>query len=83
MRRRRPSPRARNTKAWAGRFAEPTAAIVERFTSSLAVDRHLYPYDVAGSLAHVRALVRARLLTAAEGRRLARGLERVRHELDA
>jgi argininosuccinate lyase len=81
MRRRRSSPPTRIPKPWAGRFAEPTAAIVERFTSSLAVDRHLYPYDVAGSLAHVQALVRARLLTAAEGRRLTRGLERVRREL--
>jgi len=83
MTRRRPSPRTRAAKAWAGRFDEPTAAIVEAFTSSLAVDRHLYPYDIAGSIAHVRALVRARLLTAAEGQRLLRGLERVRRELDA
>ena len=83
MKKRRRSPSRRGAKAWAGRFEEPTAAIVEAFTSSLAVDRQLYPYDIAGSLAHVRALVRARLLTAAEGRRLARGLERVRRELDA
>jgi argininosuccinate lyase len=83
MRRRRSSSRTRTSKAWAGRFGEPTAAIVERFTSSLAVDRHLYAYDIAGSLAHVQALVRARLLTAAEGRRLTRGLERVRRELAA
>jgi len=83
MTKRRGSPSRRGRKAWAGRFDEPTAAIVEAFTSSLAVDRHLYPQDVTGSLAHVRALVRARLLTAAEGRRLTRGLERVRRELDA
>jgi argininosuccinate lyase len=80
---RRRSPSRRGKKAWAGRFDEPTAAIVEAFTSSLAVDRHLYPHDVAGSLAHVRALVRARLLTAAEGRRLTRGLGRVLKELEA
>jgi argininosuccinate lyase len=74
---------ARSRKAWAGRFAEPTAAIVEAFTSSLAVDRRLYPYDIEGSLAHVRALVRAGLLSPAEGRRLTAGLGRVRRELDA
>jgi argininosuccinate lyase len=73
----------RSRKAWAGRFAEPTAAIVEAFTSSLAVDRRLYPYDIEGSLAHVRALVRAGLLSASEGRRLTTGLGRVRRELDA
>jgi argininosuccinate lyase len=83
MKRIRPRKTPRLAKAWSGRFTKPTAPIVEAFTSSLEVDRQLYPHDVAGSLAHVRALVRARLLTAVEGRRLTRGLERVRRELDA
>ena len=78
--RRRTKPGA--AKAWAGRFDEPTAAIVERFTTSLPVDRALYPHDVTGSVAHVRGLVRAGLLTRREGSRLVRGLERVRRELD-
>jgi argininosuccinate lyase len=71
------------TKAWSGRFAAPTAAAVEAFTTSLPVDRQLYPHDVAGSVAHVHALVRARLLTRREGKRLEAGLARVRRELDA
>ncbi|HLY38543.1 MAG TPA: argininosuccinate lyase [Candidatus Binatia bacterium] len=75
-------PKARAVKAWAGRFAAPTAPLVEAFTSSLAVDRRLWPHDVRGSVAHVRGLVRARLLTAAEGKRLARGLGRVARELE-
>ncbi|MGH7893646.1 MAG: argininosuccinate lyase, partial [Candidatus Binatia bacterium] len=45
--------------------------------------RVLYPHDVAGSGAHVRGLVRARLLTRREGQRLLRGLARVERELDA
>ena len=69
-------------KAWAGRFEAPTARIVEDFTTSLAVDRALYPHDIAGSRAHVRALVRAKLLSPAEGRRLDGGLRRVLRELD-
>ncbi len=69
-------------KAWGGRFDAPTARIVEEFTSSLAVDRRLWPHDVAGSVAHVRGLVRAKLLTPAEGRRLERGLGRVARELE-
>lgn len=80
-------PRGRRTapspKAWAGRFEAPTARIVEQFTSSLAVDRRLWPQDIAGSIAHVHALVRARLLTSAEGRRLERGLAAIRRELAA
>jgi len=79
MRRRR----ARARKAWAGRFAEATDRAVEAFTTSLPFDRRLYPHDLAGSRAHVRALVRARLLTRREGARLERGLAAVERELDA
>jgi len=75
--------RARAPKAWAGRFAAPAASVAEAFTTSLPFDRRLYPHDVAGSVAHVRALVRARLLTRREGARLEGGLARVRRELDA
>jgi argininosuccinate lyase len=80
MKRRRARARAA-TKAWAGRMAAPTAPAVEAFTTSLPVDRRLWPHDVAGSVAHVRALVRARLLTRREGTRLERGLTAVRREL--
>jgi argininosuccinate lyase len=81
---RKPRARARAaSKAWAGRFAAPTAAAVEAFTTSLPVDVQLYPHDIAGSVAHVRALVRARLLSKREGARLERGLGAVRRELDA
>jgi len=83
MKRRPAARRGRSAaKAWAGRFDAPTARIVEDFTTSLSVDRVLYPHDIAGSRAHVRALVRAKLLSAAEGRRLDAGLRRVLAELD-
>ncbi len=79
----RPKRRRAPAKAWAGRFEAPTADIVERFTASLPTDRRLYPHDIAGSVAHVRGLVRARLLSAREGRRLLAGLATVGRELDA
>jgi argininosuccinate lyase len=78
----RPRARARAPKAWAGRIGAATDPAVERFTTSLPVDRRLWPHDVAGSVAHVGALVRARLLTAREGARLTRGLAAVRRELE-
>ena len=43
-------------KAWVGRFDAPTARIVEEFTTSLPVDRALYPHDVAGSRALIEFL---------------------------
>jgi argininosuccinate lyase len=79
--RRRVRPR-QTRKMWGGVFRMPTAPIVESFTTSLPVDRRLYPYDVAGSIAHCRGLVRARLLTGREGSRLIAGLRAVKQELD-
>ena len=73
--------RARAVKAWAGRFDARTAPLVEAFTRSVGVDRRLWPHDIAGSVAHVQALVRARLLTRREGARLTRGLATVEREL--
>ncbi len=69
-------------KAWGGRFAEQTDRLVEQFTTSLAYDRRLYPYDIQGSIAHCKTLERAGVLTARESVQLVRGLERVRLELD-
>ncbi len=69
-------------KAWGGRFAAQTDRLVERFTSSLACDRRLYPYDIQGSIAHCKTLERAGVLTARESAQLVRGLQFVRVELD-
>ncbi len=68
-------------KAWTGRLAEPTHELVERFTSSLPFDQHLFEYDILGSLAHCQSLEKAKVLTRAECRSLMRGLEQVREEL--
>ncbi len=72
---------AASPKARTGRFTEPTHALVERFTSSLPFDRHLFEYDILGSLAHCRTLERAGILTRADCRTLIRGLEQARTEL--
>ena len=71
-----------STKAWAGRLPVPAAPEAEAFTTSLPVDRVLYPHDVAGSRAHVRALVRAKLLSPREGARIERGLAAILRELE-
>jgi argininosuccinate lyase len=51
------------------------------FTASLEVDRRLWRQDVAGSRAHVRALVRAGVLGDEEGEELLAGLAKVGAEL--
>jgi len=54
---------------------------LERFSSSLAIDYELYPYDLAGSVAHARGLRAAGIITPAQLTAIERGLRRVKREL--
>ncbi len=69
-------------KAWAGRFAEASNPLMEAFTSSLAFDQRLALYDIRGSIAHCRMLVKQKILTRVEGERIVKGLESVQRELE-
>ena len=55
---------------------------LERFSSSLDADFELYPFDIAGSVAHARGLAAAGLISRARLTAIERGLRRVRRELD-
>lgn len=55
---------------------------MEAFTSSLAFDKRLALYDIRGSVAHCRMLVKQKILTRAEGEKIAKGLENVQRELE-
>ena len=73
--------RAKTTKAWSGRFAAAADPRMEAFTSSLAVDRRLAAYDVRGSRAHCRMLVKRKIIARAEGEKILKGLQAVEREL--
>jgi argininosuccinate lyase len=62
-------------RLWGGRFGEDTDARVADFTRSLELDRELAADDIVGSIAHVRGLGRAGLLTPDEVDELVGGLE--------
>jgi len=69
-------------KPWDGRFSETTDIAVEAFSASIGFDRHLYQYDIDGSVAHCRTLAHAGILTEEEAGELIRGLEAVRDEIE-
>jgi argininosuccinate lyase len=77
-----PAPPRVAEKAWSGRFATRTARRVEEFTTSLPVDRRLYPEDIQGSQAHARMLRSIELLTRDEQKAIDAGLRDIRRELD-
>ena len=70
-------------KPWSGRFARPTDAAVEAFTASIDVDRRLYAYDIAGSIAHARMLAHVKVLSEKECDAIVQGLESIKSEIEA
>ena len=69
-------------KLWGGRFSEPTDAFVEAFTASIGFDQRLYDEDITGSIAHARMLARVGVITDDEARKIVRGLEDIRADIE-
>ncbi|MHB8959676.1 MAG: argininosuccinate lyase [Candidatus Limnocylindrales bacterium] len=70
-------------RLWGGRFGEGPDSRMADFTRSIEVDAELALDDLAGSIAHVRGLARAGLLTAEEAEALERGLAGLREDVVA
>ena len=71
------------SKLWGSRFKKKTAKVVERFTSSIAVDYKLAECDLIGSLIHVLALKKAGLISSQEHKKLSQGLLAILKEVRA
>jgi argininosuccinate lyase len=69
--------------AWGGRFAGGPSDIMQRINVSLDIDKRLYAQDIAGSAAHCAMLVRQGIIAKEDGDRIARGLEKIKDEIEA
>ncbi|MDH4163261.1 MAG: argininosuccinate lyase [Nitrospirota bacterium] len=72
---------AKSSKPWGGRFTEATSSLVEEFTASIPYDWRLYPYDIAGSMAHAMMLAKQRIISERESRRIISGLREILKEI--
>ena len=66
-----------------GRFSGPASKLAQQFSESLSLDRRLFDYDIAGSLAHAAALREAGVLSPEEGEKIEDGLRAIRAEIEA
>jgi argininosuccinate lyase len=69
--------------AWSGRFSEPVAELVKRYTASVDFDRRLALFDIQGSLAHAEMLARCTIISAQDLSDIQRGLAQIREEIIA
>ncbi|MFC5051246.1 argininosuccinate lyase [Rubritalea spongiae] len=68
---------------WKGRFSKATADLVQQYGESISYDWRLYKHDVAGSIAHARAQVKAGILTQDEFEQIESGLRDIEKDIDA
>jgi argininosuccinate lyase len=68
---------------WSGRFNEPVAELVKRYTASIDFDRRLAEFDIEGSLAHARMLHAVEILSAEDLAAIEKGLAQIREEVRA
>ena len=64
------------------RFKKAADKSVIRYTASLPFDWRLYPYDIAGSIAHARMLAKQRIISPKEAETLIKGLKSVQREIE-
>lgn len=62
---------------WSGRFTEDVSEFTQRFGASLPVDKELYAQDIAGSKAHAAMLAATGVISSADAKTIAEGLDRV------
>jgi argininosuccinate lyase len=70
-------------KMWGGRFELSPAELMTEINASIGFDKAMAPQDIRGSKAHAEMLAAQGIITKADAREIARGLEQVKAEIEA
>lgn len=68
---------------WHGRFESSPADALLKFTQSLSFDKRLWRDDITGSIAHVRGLAHAEIISVAESEKIILALNTVATEMSS
>ncbi len=66
---------------WSGRFNEPVAELVKRYTASVGFDQKLALFDIKGSLAHAQMLSHCGIIASQDLADIQRGLAQIQTEI--
>ena len=68
-------------QAWSGRFNEPVAELVKRYTASVDFDKRLALFDIQGSLAHAQMLAACEIISGQDLKDIQRGMAQIENEV--
>ncbi|PCI57671.1 MAG: argininosuccinate lyase [Methylophilaceae bacterium] len=71
------------TEAWSGRFNEPVAELVKRYTASVDFDQRLAEFDIQGSVAHAQMLAAQDIISQEDLTVIEKGLAEVKQDIQA
>jgi argininosuccinate lyase len=74
---------SKQNEAWSGRFSEPVAELVQRYTASISFDQRLALVDIEASLAHAAMLENTAIITSADLAAIRHGMAEIRTEIEA
>ncbi|MHB1117462.1 argininosuccinate lyase [Sideroxydans sp.] len=72
-----------DNQTWSGRFNEPVAELVKRYTASVDFDQRLALVDIQGSLAHAQMLAENKIISEQDLQDIRRGLAQIENEVIA
>jgi argininosuccinate lyase len=72
-----------DNETWSGRFSEPVAELVKRYTASVDFDQKLALFDIQGSLAHAQMLGACGIISEQDLADIRRGLGAIQDEIVA
>lgn len=73
---------AKSRKQWGGRFRKEQDRLALIYTESVSFDWRLYPYDIAGGIAHARMLAECGIIKKGEANKIIKALRQIEKELD-
>lgn len=68
---------------WNSRFKKSLNETALKFSASIDIDGKLYDEDINGSAAHVKMLVKQKIVSAADGKAILKALEEIRKEISS
>jgi len=69
--------------SWSGRFSEPVAELVKKYTASVSFDKRLAEFDIQGSIAHAQMLGAQGIISNADVAAIEKGLAEILKEIQA
>ena len=68
--------------SWSGRFNEPVAELVKKYTASVGFDYRLAKHDIQGSIAHAGMLSAQGIISKQDFKAIEKGLHEIQVEIE-